>query len=179
MLRTRIGLLAGMLAAATLLLAPTGGATAPTASTTLKVMSFNIFYGGDELNLQTRQFCKDPAGCPETLDQVAAAIRASGADVVGLQEPTMNTRTIAEKLGWNYSERTSYMSRFPIIDPPGAKGLYVFVEPGPGRVVAVANVHLPSDPYGPYEARDGATRAQVLQLENDLRVPAVQTKVQN
>ena len=89
----------------------------------------------------------------------------------------MNTRTIAEKLGWNYSERTSYMSRFPIIDPPGANGLYVFVEPEPGRVVAVANVHLPSDPYGPYEARDGATRDEVLQLENDLRVPAVQTEV--
>ena len=175
MLRTSIALLAAVLAA----LCAASAAPAPTASTTLKVMSFNIFYGGDELNLQTRQFCKDPAGCPETLDQVAAAIRASGADVVGLQEPTMNTRTIAEKLGWNYSERTSYMSRFPIIDPPGANGLYVFVEPEPGRVVAVANVHLPSDPYGPYEARDGATRDEVLQLENDLRVPAVQTEIQN
>jgi endonuclease/exonuclease/phosphatase family metal-dependent hydrolase len=175
MLRTWIALLAAFLAA----LCAASAAPAPTASTTLRVMSFNIFYGGDELNLQTRQFCRDPAGCPETLDQVAAAIRASGADVVGLQEPTMNTRTIAEKLGWNYSERTSYMSRFPIIDPPGANGLYVFVEPGPGRVVAVANVHLPSDPYGPYEARDGATRDEVLQLENDLRVPAVQTEVQN
>jgi endonuclease/exonuclease/phosphatase family metal-dependent hydrolase len=175
MLRTWIALLAAFLAA----LCAASAAPAPTASTTLKVMSFNIFYGGDELNLRTRQFCKDPAGCPETLDQVAAAIRASGADVVGLQEPTMNTRTIAEKLGWNYSERTSYMSRFPIIDPPGANGLYVFVEPVPGRVVAVANVHLPADPYGPYEARDGATRDEVLQLENDLRVPAVQTEVQN
>ena len=175
MLRTWIALLAAFLAA----LCAASAAPAPTASTTLKVMSFNIFYGGDELNLQTRQFCRDPAGCPETLDQVVAAIRASGADVVGLQEPTMNTRTIAEKLGWNYSERTSYMSRFPIIDPPGANGLYVFVEPEPGRVVAVANVHLPSDPYGPYEARDGATRDEVLQLENDLRVPAVQTEVQN
>ena len=175
MLRTWITLLAAFLAA----LCAASAAPAPTASTTLKVMSFNIFYGGDELNLQTRQFCKDPAGCPETLDQVVSAIRASGADVVGLQEPTMNTRTIAEKLGWNYSERTSYISRFPIIDPPGANGLYVFVEPEPGRVVAVANVHLPSDPYGPYEARDGATRDEVLQLENDLRVPAVQTEVQN
>src|SRR6187551_1932247 len=161
MLRIRIGLLAGMLAAATLLLAPTGGGTAPTATTTLKVMSFNIFYGGDELNLQTRQFCKDPAGCPETLDQVVAAIRASGADVVGLQESTMNTRTIAEKLGWNYSERTSVISRYSIIDPPGARGLYVFVEPEPGKVVAMANTHLPADPYGPYEARDGATRNEV------------------
>ena len=139
MLRTSIAFLAAVIAA----LSAASTAPAPTASTTLKVMSFNIFYGGDELNLQTRQFCKDPAGCPETLDQVAAAIRTSGADVVGLQEPTMNTRTIAEKLGWNYSERTSYMSRFPIIDPPGANGLYVFVEPEPGRVVAVENVHLP------------------------------------
>jgi hypothetical protein len=173
MLRTWIAVLAAFFAA----LCAASAAPAPTATTTLKVMSFNIFYGGDELNLQTRQFCKDPAGCPETLDQVVAAIRASGADVVGLQEPTMNTRTIAEKLGWNYSERTSYMSRFPIIDPPGANGLYVFVEPVPGRVVAVANVHLPADPYGPYEARDGATRDEVLQLENDLRVPAVQTEI--
>jgi len=178
MLRTWIGLAAAVLAAVALAsAAPQSGRSAASASTTLKVMTFNIFYGGDELNLQTRQFCKDPAGCPETLDQVAAAIRASRADVVGLQEPTMNTRTIAEKLGWNYSERTSYMSRFPIIDPPGANGLYVFVEPVPGRVVAVANVHLPSDPYGPYEARDGATRAEVLQLENDLRVPAIQTEI--
>jgi len=173
MLRTWIAVLAAFFAA----LCAASAAPAPTATTTLTVMSFNIFYGGDELNLQTRQFCKDPAGCPETLDQVVAAIRASGADVVGLQEPTMNTRTIAEKLGWNYSERTSYMSRFPIIDPPGANGLYVFVEPVPGRVVAVANVHLPADPYGPYEARDGATREEVLQLENDLRVPALQTEI--
>src|SRR5262245_12167336 len=177
MLRTWIGLLAAVLAAVALAsAAPQSGQSAPGSTATLKVMTFNIFYGGDELNLQTRQFCKDPAGCPETLDQVAAAIRASGADVVGLQEPTMNTRTIAEKLGWNYNERTSYISRYPIIDPPGGNGLYVFVEPMPGRVVAVANVHLPSDPYGPYEARDGATQAEVLQLENDLRVPAVQTE---
>jgi Endonuclease/Exonuclease/phosphatase family len=172
MLRTWIACLAALLA----VLFAASATPAPTGSTTLKVMSFNIFYGGDELNLQTRQFCRDPAGCPETLDQVAAAIRASGADVVGLQEPTMNTRTIAEKLGWNYSERTSYISHFPIIDPPGANGLYVFVEPEPGRVVAAANVHLPADPYGPYEARDGATRDEVLQLENDLRVPAVRTE---
>jgi endonuclease/exonuclease/phosphatase family metal-dependent hydrolase len=176
-LRTRIGLFAGVLAAAILLLAPSSGGTDPGSATTLRVMSFNIFYGGDELNLQTRQFCRDPAGCPETLDQVVAAIRTSGTDVVGLQEPTMNTRTIAQKLGWNYSERTSVVSRYPIVDPPGANGLYVFVEPRPGHVVAIANTHLPADPYGPYEIRDGATLDEVLQLENDLRVPAIQTEI--
>jgi hypothetical protein len=145
---------------------------------TLKVMSFNIFYGGDELNLQTRQFCKDPAGCPETLDQVAAAIRASGADVVGLEEGMMNTCPLAQKLGWNCSARTQIISRYPIVDPPGANGLYVFVEPQPGRVVAVSDVHLPADPYGPYELRDGATIEQVLQLENELRVPDLQDELQ-
>jgi Endonuclease/Exonuclease/phosphatase family len=140
-------------------------------------MSFNIFYGGDELNLQTRQFCRDPAGCPETLDQVVAAIRASDADVVGLNEATMNTELIADRLGWYSSPRTQIISRYPIIDPPGANGLYVFVEPLPGRVVAVSDVHLPADPYGPYELRDGATLAEVLQLENDLRVPALQDEL--
>jgi hypothetical protein len=168
-----------VLFAATLLLvgAPTG-ASAPADSITLRVMSFNIFYGGDELNLQTGQFCKDAAGCPETLDQVALAIRASGADVVGLEEATMNTCPLAQKLGWNCSPRTQIISRYPIVDPPGANGLYVFVEPLPGRVVAVSDVHLPADPYGPYEIRDGATLDQVLDLENSLRVPDIQDELQ-
>jgi endonuclease/exonuclease/phosphatase family metal-dependent hydrolase len=178
MLRTRVGAVLAVVAlAASLSAATPAGKSAPTSSITLKVMSFNIFYGGDELNLQTRQFCKDPAGCPETLDQVAVAIRASGADVVGLEEATMNTCPLAQKLGWHCSARTQIISRYPIIDPPGANGLYVFVEPTPGRVVAVSDVHLPADPYGPYEIRDGATLAEVLQLENDLRVPAIQDAV--
>jgi hypothetical protein len=170
--------LAGLAATTLLLIGAPTGASAPDDSVTLRVMSFNIFYGGDELNLQTRQFCKDPAGCPETLDQVAEAIRASGAGVVGLEEATMNTCPLADKLGWNCSARTQIISRYPIVDPPGANGLYVFVEPTPGRVVAVSDVHLPADPYGPYEIRDGATLDQVLQLENDLRVPDIQDELQ-
>jgi endonuclease/exonuclease/phosphatase family metal-dependent hydrolase len=47
------------------------------------------------------------------------------------------------------------------------------VEPAPGQVVAVANVHLPSTPYGPYEVRDGATKAHVLTVERTLRMPAI------
>jgi hypothetical protein len=166
-----------ILTALLLTLSAGSGASAQTGSVTLRVMSFNIFYGGDELNLQTGQFCKDAAGCPETLDQVAVAIRASGADVVGLEEATMNTCPLAQKLGWYCNPRTQIMSRYPIIDPPGANGLYVFVEPSPGRVVAVSDVHLPADPYGPYEIRDGATLAEVLQLENDLRVPDIQDEL--
>jgi endonuclease/exonuclease/phosphatase family metal-dependent hydrolase len=170
-------LAAALVAAAMLLGSAESGQSAASPSMTLRVMSFNIFYGGDELNLQTRQFCRDPAGCPETLDQVANAIRASGADVVGLEEATMNTCPLAQKLGWHCSARTQIISRYPIVDPPGANGLYVFIEPLPGRVVAVSDVHLPADPYGPYQIRDGATLDQVLQLENDLRVPAIQQEV--
>ncbi|MGH3033282.1 MAG: endonuclease/exonuclease/phosphatase family protein [Gaiellaceae bacterium] len=167
-----------MAAAATwLFVAPPSGETAPSPDLTLQVMSFNIFYGGDELNLATRQFCHRPEGCPETLEQVVAVIRASGADVVALQEAVMNTRTVAEKLGWHFDERNHVISRYPLVDPPGANGQYVFVEPLPGRVVAVSNVHLPAEPYGPYEVRDGATREQVLELEEELRVPAISQQV--
>ena len=140
---------------------------------TLRVMSFNIFYGGDELDLSTGDWCAEPTGCQEAFAQVIEAIRASDADVVGLQETTMNARPIAEELGWNYSERTHVISRFPIVDPSGADGHYVFVEPEPGRVVAMANTHLPSSPYGPYRIRDGASLEKVIALEERLRVPAL------
>jgi endonuclease/exonuclease/phosphatase family metal-dependent hydrolase len=140
---------------------------------TLRVMSFNIFYGGDEFDLSTDDWCTEPAGCQETFAQVLAAIRESGADVVGLQEPTANTRRVAQELGWHFNGRTHVISRFPIVDPPGADGDYVFVEPEPGRVVAVANTHLPSSPYGPYRIRDGMSLERVIALEERLRVPAL------
>jgi hypothetical protein len=78
--QTRSGLLGLLVAGAVLFLATGASAyTAVSPSVTLRVMSFNIFYGGDELNMGTGQFCHDPAGCPKTLDQTAYAIRASGA----------------------------------------------------------------------------------------------------
>jgi exonuclease III len=144
---------------------------------TLRVMTFNIFYGGDELDLSTGDWCTEPTGCQDAFAQVVAAIRESGADVVGLQETTMNAGPIAEELGWNYSERTHVISRFPIVDPPGADGDYVFVEPEPGRVVAVANTHLPSSPYGPYRVRDGMSLDDVIALEERLRVPALEEQL--
>jgi endonuclease/exonuclease/phosphatase family metal-dependent hydrolase len=163
-------------------LAVAAGAPAPTPATaspaaqrdaavTLRVMTFNIFYGGDELNLRTHDWCVRRPGCKATLRKVVAAIRASGADVVGLQEPAMNTATIAAALGWHANPRTSIISRYPLIDPSGGGGEYVYAELGRGRVVALANTHLPSDPYGPYAARDGASRAELLALERRVRLP--------
>ncbi len=94
----------------------------------ISVMTFNIFYGGDELDLQTGDFCEVADGCEETFPQVVATIEASGADVVGLQEAERNTRRLGEALGWHYDERNHLISRYPLVDPPGADGVYAFVE---------------------------------------------------
>ena len=91
------------------LLAPPPAAATPV---TIKVMTLNIFYGGDEWNLDTGQWCNDPAGCPETLDHVAAEIEAAGADLVGLQEGTANECVLADRLGWFCEPRLQLISRF-------------------------------------------------------------------
>jgi endonuclease/exonuclease/phosphatase family metal-dependent hydrolase len=144
---------------------------------TLRVMTFNIFYGGDEMKLPERDWCSDPAGCQDTFALVADAIRRAHADVVGLQEATGNTSNVAQALGWNYSERTQIISRFPIIDPGGADGLYVYVQPTADSVVAVSNVHLPATPYGPYQAQNGKVQDDVVALEERARLPAIAEQV--
>lgn len=125
----------------------------------MRVMTFNVWVGGVQVDMA----------------QVAAAIQAADADVVGLQEAEGHTRQIADALGWQYvDERTQIISRLPLIDPSGANGLYVFIQPRPGAVIAIANVHLPSDPYGPEAVRDGAAAEEVLALEEETRLAALQ-----
>ncbi|GAA1308960.1 endonuclease/exonuclease/phosphatase family protein [Planotetraspora silvatica] len=181
--RRRVVVSAGALIAAAMLslgstsaVATTGGHSA-VEHERLRVMTLNIFYGGDDLDLKTGDFCATPNGCPQTLVQIERAVTQARADIVGVQEPERNVERIASALGWYGSDRAHVMSRFPIIDPPGSNGLYVYVEVAPGRVVAVANTHLPSDPYGPYLVRDGGTVKQVLDLERKTRLPAVQDLV--
>jgi hypothetical protein len=106
--------------------------------------------------------------------KVAAAIKASGADVVGVEEGGGAIPELAKDLGWPYYDvRMQIISRLPLIDPPGGDGAYTFVQVGPGRVVAMENVHLPSDPYGPYWVRDGKTAQQVVAMERRVRLPAI------
>ena len=113
----------------------------------------------------------------ETFAEVVKTIRASGADVIGLEEGEGSTRRLASALGWHASERLQVISRYRLIDPPGANGLYVFVELGPGRVAAIANSHLPSDPYGPYLVRDGGSAEELDELERSTRLPAIQQQI--
>lgn len=135
------------------------GAGAPSSTTELKVMEFNIEYGGTGVDFSS----------------VPRAIRLAGADVVGIEEAYAHMPRIAKALGWDYYDpRTQVASRYPILAPPDGSGLYTYVEVAPGRVVAIGNVHLPSAPYGPFKVRDGATRKDVLETERRVRLPAVE-----
>ncbi len=151
--------------------APGGPGLSPTVQ--VSVMTQNIFYGGDDYDLSTGDFCAVPNGCPRALHRLAHVIEKSGADVVGVQEAENNTRKLAHLLGWYGSPRAHVISRFPILDPPHSQGLFTYVEPVPGRVIAVANTHLPSTPYGPYRVQAGWSKKRVLALERRLRVRAL------
>ena len=145
-------------------------------SVTLKVMSFNIWYGGEQVSLA----------------KVVEAIKAADPDVIGLQEPDGNIEKIAALAGYPYVDaRRHIISRYPIFDSgtgaaPDSPGLvyslngvspdtvHAWILVGPGRAVAVANVHLTSDPYGPEAVRDGKSLDEVLKIETDTRVPEAQ-----
>jgi hypothetical protein len=85
---------------------------------TLRVASFNVFYGGDEMVLATRD-CTDPLAAGD-LRRRRGRVKESKADVVGWRRPA--TRKVAEALGWNYNERTQVISRFRIVDPVAPTG---------------------------------------------------------
>jgi len=107
---------------------------------------------------------------------VAKAIRASGADVVGIEEGGGEIPKLARILGWRYYDvRLQIVSRLPLVDPPDGDGVYTLIEIRRGRDVAIENVHLPSDPYGPNWVRDGRTPAEVAKLERETRLPAIRT----
>ncbi len=161
-----------LLGAALLALAATPLAAAPRPTSRLRILNVNIFYGGDEI-AESGNWCHASDGCAQNLARVIDAIRVADVDIVALEEGEHNTRVIADALGFHASERMQIASRYPLIDPPGGDGVYVFAEVEPGRVVALMNVHLPSDPYGPYLVRDGGTLEEVLALERSVRLPAV------
>jgi endonuclease/exonuclease/phosphatase family metal-dependent hydrolase len=131
---------------------------APAAAEPLTVMTFNVWYGGVQVGF----------------DRVGNAIDAAGADVVGVQEPEGNLRKIADAAGLAYTDETLHViSRYPIyaVERGGVRFGYVAV--GPGRVVAIGNVHLPSSPYGPELVRDGKSAAEVVKNERATRLPEI------
>ena len=170
---TTISLTAGVLLAAPVSADPKSVTPALTPTVQVSVMTQNIFYGGDDYDLSTGDFCPVANGCPRALHRLAHIIEVSGADVVGVQEAEDNTRRLAHLLGWHASPQAHVISRFPILDPPHSHGIFTYVEPVPGRVIAVANTHLPSTPYGPDRVRAGWSKHRVLHFERTLRLRAL------
>jgi endonuclease/exonuclease/phosphatase family metal-dependent hydrolase len=113
---------------------------------TLRVMTFNVWYGGEQVSLEG----------------IGEAIRSADADIVGLQETDRNLERIAAAAGMPYVDaRRRIISRWPIFDSGSgvrtsrgaslysttaldADALHAWVMVRPGKVVAVANVHLSS-----------------------------------
>jgi endonuclease/exonuclease/phosphatase family metal-dependent hydrolase len=124
----------------------------------LRLLTFNIWRGGIQVDMS----------------RVVEAIRLSGADIVGLQEPEGRTCALAEALGWPFADPTHHLlSRCPIFAPTDMPAHYALAEVQPGRFIAIANLHLNSDPSGTAAVRDGATAAEVIALERAARLGQV------
>lgn len=138
----------------------TGDVDEPTAAETssLRVMQFNIEYGGTVVDF----------------DGVPAAIEAAEADVVAVQEGYGAMPKLAAALGWSYYDaRTQTVSQYPLITPADPTYPEVLVAIEPGRTLAIINVHLPSAPYGPNRAADGASEQELVAAEKG-RLRAIQ-----
>lgn len=117
---------------------------------TLRVMSFNIWVGGEA------------GGQP--LEQTAAVIRAARADIIGIQESfgsrqprTDNAEKIAKLLGWNHINlqggSTSIITRFPIVEKT-PQGWGAVIQINDNETVTLFNAHLAPSPYQPYQLAD-------------------------
>ncbi|GGN71286.1 hypothetical protein GCM10011579_047500 [Streptomyces albiflavescens] len=114
----------------------------------LRVMSWNLWYGGTKVDDHREKQLK--------------AIAETGADVVGLQETYGNAaEELAEALRWHHhraGENLGVISRYPITarlgDPDvgfyGGTGVRIRLDGG--QEVDVWTAHLDYTPYGPYEA---------------------------
>lgn len=134
--------------------------TATAAGTELTIMSFNVWGGG--------------ANESKSIDETVAVIKASGADIIGIQETRLESdpctadvcppagESVAAKLGaalgFKVYDQTkvndalwanAILSRYPIGKAmPNDTGVEVEVN---GRKVHVFNIHLDDSPYQPYQ----------------------------
>ena len=107
---------------------------------TLSFMSFNILYGGDEVDFS----------------KVVEAIQLANPDVIGIQEAEGATEKLTKALNYPYYDSKLHLiSKYPLIRSFDKGWYFTYVETKPGKVFVFSNIHLPSDPYGPELVRDG------------------------
>lgn len=107
----------------------------------ISVMSFNIYRGGTMRG--------------QPLTQTVKVIRGAKADLVALQEPRsprgLNTEKLADLLGWNRSTNTRrgiILTPYEIVE--NLDGGVKFKLPS-GHHAYAFSLHLPSNPYQPYQ----------------------------
>lgn len=85
--------------------------------------------------------------------RMAEVIKASNADIVGLQENNKNGKAIADILGWHYVKQgrsATILSRFAVIETTEKKhGVKIRLDTG--QEVFLFNVHFLPSPYQPYQ----------------------------
>jgi exonuclease III len=119
------------------------------AAETLRVMSFNIWVGGE--------------GGGQSLQQTIKVIQVAQADIFGMQETLGEerdgkkanaARAIADRLSWHYfgqnGDGPAIISRYPIVAYTPSK-LGAAIELPTGQKVWHFNVHFAHAPYQPYQ----------------------------
>jgi exodeoxyribonuclease III len=140
---------------------------------TVRIMSFNLWHGGDGIKLNR----------DTTIKYEIAAIKAAKADVVGIQEhisgmsdKSSRAVILAEKMGWHHyiiSGNRAIISRYlitpvapvkpqPVHHHGSAKSnsQIVKLDLGKGKVLAFGVLHLMYSPYESYEIADGKLKSE-------------------
>jgi endonuclease/exonuclease/phosphatase family metal-dependent hydrolase len=131
-----------------------------------------LAFAGSPVHVSVMTFNLENGGTQVSFNNVALAVKKAGADIVGIQEAWGNTPRLAKALRWKYyNSRQHIVSRFPLFEAVDSHGLYVFVEIRPGEFVAMANMHLPDEPYGPDLIKKGIAVEAVIDNERKVRLP--------
>ena len=121
----------------------------------MSLLVFNVEYGGSKAT-----------------DAVMADLDA---DVVGVLESYNRLPEIAAAAGYPYYDvGLQILSKYPILEPSGADGLYSYIEVRPGEAVALINTHLDYVQDGPNRLGRGVPLADVLATEDKVRLSSVE-----
>jgi endonuclease/exonuclease/phosphatase family metal-dependent hydrolase len=128
---------------------------APAKPVSLSLLVFNVEYGGTKAS-----------------DAVIADVDA---DVVGVLESYNRLPEIAKAAGYPYYDvGLQILSKYPILEPSGANGLYSYIEVRPGEAVAMINTHLDYVQDGPNRLNRGVSTEKRIRLSSiDTLLPSV------
>lgn len=114
--------------------------------TLIKILTFNIEYGGNDFN------------------KVVELIKKSDADIVAIQEAFGNMPKLAEAMEWKYYDpKLQIMSKYPIF-LTSYNYIYIYVS----GFIAITNVHLPDIPNYDLNSNDNIRLTTLQPYINDL-----------